>query len=673
MIALDQAEKFLSLLDESASGFTFQTFDDSNKHHKELTKVIHGDFDNVKSDLVKLNKRGAGIFVTVNKTNFKGRSASNIKRVRAFFIDLDHSPLESVQSAPISPHVVIESSPKRWHCYWFVLDVPLDKFKAVQQALAREFNGDSSVCDLPRVMRLPGFVHRKGKPFTSRIHEDTGGEITYEDFIAAFNIEPVQQQRIIRDDMPKGFAEWMQAIGDHDGGLGLHEPIRGAIASYIAKNGKDIDAGGLKTLIRSAIDVADKSKHKLEEIEQRKSDEHLDSLIAGAINHPDIGTTPRPKQSAATIAQREKAFEEMPPIPPIEAYEKPQTQPTQPATTAILVNMADVEMRPIDWLWPGRIAQGKLTLIAGEPGTGKSMLSAALATHVTRGTAFPFEREACPSGRVLYLQAEDDLSDTLKPRLDAAGADTDKIAAIQSVLTRGSIKRMLALDTDMPAIEAALDKHPNEYRLIIIDPISAYMGKANSQLNAEVRTVLAPLAELAEKHRVAVIGITHFNKGGGNTKRTLHRVMDSIAFTAAARSAYAVVNDPDDEARRLMLPIKNNIGIDRGGYAYYIQTKSLFPQRPDMQTPYVQWDLSGKVTDSVDDVMDRSAGDSLDIAKRFIRQFLGETQKKSTELMDAGMDSGIAEKTMKRARKALEVKVKKDVTGTWYCYLPKKH
>ena len=98
-----------------------------------------------------------GIFVTVNTTDYQGRKSENIVKVRAFFVDLDGSPLDPVLSAPISPHIIVESSPSRYHAYWIVNDAPLDKFSLVQEELICKFNGDNKVKDLSRVMRLPGF------------------------------------------------------------------------------------------------------------------------------------------------------------------------------------------------------------------------------------------------------------------------------------------------------------------------------------------------------------------------------------------------------------------------------------------------------------------------------------------------------------------------------------
>ena len=167
------AGTFLSRLDESASFFTFQTFDDNaERKDRSLAKILHGNLEEHFSELRSLQKRGAGVFVTVNETDGVGRTKDNIKRVRALFVDLDGTPLESVASAPIEPHMIVESSSGRYHAYWFVEGCPMERFSLIQQALAERFGGDLKVKDLARVMRLPGFLHQKAEPHRTDILDD---------------------------------------------------------------------------------------------------------------------------------------------------------------------------------------------------------------------------------------------------------------------------------------------------------------------------------------------------------------------------------------------------------------------------------------------------------------------------------------------------------------------
>jgi hypothetical protein len=166
---LDQARQFLELLDPDAESFTFQTFDDSPLKRGHLAKVLHGQLDDHERHLTALQASGAGVFITVSATDLRGRKAMNVTRVRAVFVDLDGSPLQPVLACRLEPHVIVESSPGRWHAYWIVEGLPLDQFASVQKALIRRFAADPSVHDSARVMRLAGFAHQKGEPFLTRI------------------------------------------------------------------------------------------------------------------------------------------------------------------------------------------------------------------------------------------------------------------------------------------------------------------------------------------------------------------------------------------------------------------------------------------------------------------------------------------------------------------------
>lgn len=172
---------FLNMLDP-AGFFTFQTFDESEKKDSSKAKVLHGTFAQHSNQLIQLNKNGAGVFVMVNEGDGichdeakTCRTSKNVIGVRALFVDLDGAPLEPALNYKLTPSIVIQTSTNRYHAYWLIDDCPLDQFKPLQQALAKQLNGDTAVCDLPRVMRLPGFYHMKGEPIMVKmIHPCVG-------------------------------------------------------------------------------------------------------------------------------------------------------------------------------------------------------------------------------------------------------------------------------------------------------------------------------------------------------------------------------------------------------------------------------------------------------------------------------------------------------------------
>jgi hypothetical protein len=250
------------------------------------------------------------------------------------------------------------------------------------------------------------------------------------------------------------------------------------------------------------------------------------------------------------------------------------TEPLAPG--AVLRCVSEIAPEPIRWLWPGRIPLGKLTLLIGDPGLGKSLLTADVASRLTRGASFP-DGATCASGSAIFLSAEDDPADTIRPRLDAAGADVLRVHILEAVrvqLPSGSLtEKSFNLETDSAALEGALRGHP-DVRLIVIDPISAYLGGVDSHSNAELRSILAPLVALAGRLGVAVLCVTHLRKSAG---AATYRAISSIAFAAAPRAVWAVASDPEDGERRLLLAVKQNLSPSAGGLAFRIETKDDVP------------------------------------------------------------------------------------------------
>ena len=163
-----QAATFLRALDPDKHEHTFQTFSDKGSN-RNLARIFHGSLAEHWCTLERLNNQGAGVFVTINETNGRGRTKQDMQRVRAVFVDLDGQPLPRRSEVPLRAHIGVCSSPGRYHLYWLVRNVPLKTFSAIQVALADRYGADPTVKDTPRVMRLPGFLHRKGIPFLVKI------------------------------------------------------------------------------------------------------------------------------------------------------------------------------------------------------------------------------------------------------------------------------------------------------------------------------------------------------------------------------------------------------------------------------------------------------------------------------------------------------------------------
>lgn len=172
---IEHARLFLSRLEPDADSFTFQIFPERQGDDGEKVRpaIFHGSLDDCAEQLVQANRNGAGVFFMVNAGDQKGRKNENVTRIRAQFVDLDKPGVDPLFGAEMPPHLVVESSPGKWHAYWLCKDGRLDQFTLVQMALAVRFGGDPAVSDLARVMRLPGFYHMKEgrEPFMTRMHK----------------------------------------------------------------------------------------------------------------------------------------------------------------------------------------------------------------------------------------------------------------------------------------------------------------------------------------------------------------------------------------------------------------------------------------------------------------------------------------------------------------------
>lgn len=250
-----------------------------------------------------------------------------------------------------------------------------------------------------------------------------------------------------------------------------------------------------------------------------------------------------------------------------------QTAPHDPIDAVELIDAATLKPEAIKWLWPGWLARGKLHVLAGAPGTGKTTIALHLAACVTSGKPLPSGWRP-DRGNVIVWSGEDDPADTLVPRLLAAGADLARVRFVGEVTENG--KRYPfdpGRDVDKLATAAAA---LGNVAMIVIDPlVSAVAG--DSHKNAEVRRGLAPLVDLSAKLGAALVGITHYSKGTAG-RDPLERVTGSVAFGALARIVFGTVRQEAEEGeqRTMMLArAKSNIGPDGGGFTYAFEQTEL--------------------------------------------------------------------------------------------------
>jgi putative DNA primase/helicase len=327
---------------------------------------------------------------------------------------------------------------------------------------------------------------------------------------------------------------------------------------------------------------------------------------------------------------------------------------------ARIVCMADVAPQAITWLWPGRIPEAKIALLIGDPGMGKTMLALDIAARVSRGGTFP-DGSRAPSGNVVFLTAEDGLADTIRPRLDAAGADVSRVWVVQSITTEDDTGgKLFSLADDVSALEEVVSaKHA---RLVVIDPLDGYLRGVDSHRNSEVRGMLAPFATMLERTGATGLCVHHLNKDASSVN-AMYRAGGSLAFVAAARAVFGVAPDPDDEDRKLFLPVKLNIAAKPPGIGYRVTDHG------------IEWD-GDPVTCTAAAAFGgtkRADSDLVAAAKDFLREALGDGQPVAQLLIEEGAtERGISVKSLQVAKKSIGVQSKREgfgPGGLWYWQL----
>jgi hypothetical protein len=361
-----------------------------------------------------------------------------------------------------------------------------------------------------------------------------------------------------------------------------------------------------------------------------------------------------------------------------EEREHPTGIETQPDSAMLESTRAsNIKMAAIQWLWPDRFALGKLGLLVGLPDEGKGQILADMAARVTRGDYWPCNEGRSPQGNVILLSAEDDPGDTVVPRLTAAGGELDRIEIVKMVCG-ASNRRMFSLVTDLVLLRQKIEE-VGGVKLVLIDPISAYLGvgKVDSFRTTDVRAVLAPLVDLAAEFKIAIIGIMHFNKKVDVTNALL-RISDSLAFGATARHVYAVVDDPENK-RKLVVRGKNNLArhnVPALAYDFGVREVGIDPETGEViSAPHIRWHPE-HVDVTASEAMQAATGGkspaARDEAKKFLAHLLSAGPVPKSEIEEAAKASGIAERTLRRAKTELGVIARKDGDrGVWTWRLSK--
>ena len=341
---------------------------------------------------------------------------------------------------------------------------------------------------------------------------------------------------------------------------------------------------------------------------------------------------------------------------------------------ANLIWMSDVQPKAVSWLWPGWIPFGKLTILDGDPGLGKSTLWIEIAAAITSGKILPGAERMEP-GNVLFMTAEDDLDDTIRPRLDAAGVDVSRFVALDSVKTEtGDTLPLLKLYAN--AIQGAMKR--TKARLLVVDPLMNYLGDHDSNKDQEVRQALQPIVALAGETGAAVLVVRHLNKSVSHGTSALYRGAGSIGIVGLARSAMLVSKPQAEETeegeegegrdtdRRILAPVKTNLCRAPRSLSFDLIGR-------DGGSPSIKW--VGTVSASADDLVSGRPGPKPKVSDEEIKVFLARMLEsgplESEVVITRAKELGIGRNRLFDLRKTLGYAAKKSgMDGPWFWSKP---
>jgi hypothetical protein len=572
-MAPDKAEaaRFLSAIDPSALAYTFQTFDDnSDRKSARLMRVLHGSLDQHFETLVDLSANGAGIFVTINETDGRGRKAENVTRIRAVFVDTDGAPQEPIEAA--LPHIVVESSSGNYHDYWLVNDCPLEDFKPAQKKLAATYDADKSVNDLPRVMRLPGFPHQKaggekglnGTPFMVRMIKNTA------------HVGP-DQWAFRKEKIDRAHAAKMAVTSSQ---LTLSERSAATIRPPAAHIGPIINLGGPSAFNTSTgpaeatarellgyldpdmpygdwlnvlMALHDAGDHMLPPAIEWSSQGgkfrpgEIEQKWSGFTRGSGVGWATIPKMArdhGANLTEIERKRVTCSANTAVATSNRQDGSQAAQAFTFPFVPVGSLRYRAPEYVIEGLLETETLGLIFGNPGCGKSFLAVDIAASVASG--IQFHGRATKQGSVFFIAGEG--HNGLARRFAAwSKARSTSLADVPLFKSERAAQFLdVASARSVAEAVAGLATQHEAPALIIIDTLARNFGSGDENNTRDMSEFVVAIDDLKARFPGCSVLIVHHS---GHADK--QRARGAMALKGALDAEYRV-EKPDDQRIRLI-------------------------------------------------------------------------------------------------------------------------
>jgi hypothetical protein len=519
--------------------------------------------------------------------------------------------------------------------------------KKVYYHLNERFDGggiiDKSVHNANRLAKLPGGMARKGAPTPERphrmckiVHVPAHLEIVPAEMLSALT---AGEDAIIReeniphlfrlDGTPAGHAKYVQramegeiarvALALRGAAGGLNNALNDAAFRLGTLGGAGVlaESDAYAALVQLAVSRG---------LGEREAEATFKSGWNSGSDHPRTLPEPRKGPPMAKLGPGAKGAASKGVVP----------------EGKVIVRASEVKVRKVEWLWPARIPLGKLTTFAGNGGLGKTFVLCDITARITQGGFWPDTPDGPPTtpGQVLFISGEDDPEDTLVPRLIEVGANLERVAFLGQA----------ALDTfklaNLDLLNSAVDQIGEAVRLVVIDPPTAYLDGVDDHKNGDLRGLLTPLAAFAAQRRLSVVFNTHVNKAQGTKVEALARVMGSVAWVNAVRAGHMFAKDPDDDTKRIFVPMKSNLGPPKKGLAYRLVASG-------DELARVEW--LGEVDTTADQAANAEKGKGRKVVAKdwLIDAFRAKRVWSSKELFEAAKHEGVSQSAIYEAKAIL--------------------
>jgi putative DNA primase/helicase len=403
--------------------------------------------------------------------------------------------------------------------------------------------------------------------------------------------------------------------------------------------------------------------------ERRRRDEELARRIAARKAQQQAIADPLTTQAAVDYRREQERPSGRTPPPAGAQHANGKTTHVATRPRVELIPASSLKPEPVNWLWPGWLARGKVHILGGQPGAGKTTLAVAIAAVVTKGGRLPDGSHA-PLGNVVIWSGEDDPADTLLPRLLSSGADANRVFFVGGV-ARGEERRPFDPSKDVAGLCEAIER-AGGCKFLIVDPVVSAVA-ADSHKNADTRRALQPLVDLAASANAALLGITHLSKGTSG-REPVERITGSIAFGALARVVMIAAKENESESekgappRRFLARAKSNIGPDDGGFAYELRQEPMpGDDRIIASIAVFGAAIEGTARDLLSEVEDeeKDQGAARE-AEDLLGKLLAEGPVAVNELKRAANAHGISPSSLRRAKAKLKIAAQKTgMKGGW--------